>query len=890
MNFAALDAENTLFITASRRQSRFIREQYAEQQLATNKDVWPSLKVMPWQAFINYCWELALESGVELPARLGAEQSKYLWQQMVSDSEATETLLNTKQTQHLSYDAWRICQQWQIDNLSVMPGDQDQEIFADWLQQFQKRLKNSQWIEPHQQANELIAKVSCFIEQLPSKIITYGFEQPTPQQLRLLEQLAEHKTLEQWSLKPNDKVLVQLYSLAEPVDELLAAVRWAKKRLNQDPEQSIAIVVPDLEQKRGYIERLIYREFYAQNLEQGKDVAQPLHDFTIDEPLTSQPLVSVVMDWLTLFHGSLSKTQLQHLLLSPYLYPDQDLHWKASAFELIIRKATKQYYTLDELLKLSRYHQTELPWLKVIEEQRATPLQSKQFKDHIKLVIDVLAKLHWTGYHSLSSREFQVQKTFIDAIKSTESLQKVLSKNMAFASSIKLLKEQIEQQNFHQQQPKAPLQIMGMLEAIGVTHDAVWLVGATDQVLPRKATPNPFLSKTLHQQYRLPGSSHSREVDYAKSLLKSLLANPQLVISYAQYDGEQEQMMSPLLSLLLPQYTFEKLSLDSELPAGFKALDTSDSIEYYTDDLGLAVESHFAVKGGTGLLRMQAASPFDAYLRYRLDLQPFEQDGLGVSFMERGNLFHKVMQIIWQRLNSQQNLLQLSSEEQKGLVSKTVNFVLSEVARHLPLLQNDAFYSIEKSRLEALVSESLELDKTREPFTVVGTEVPRKIELSGLTFSIIIDRIDELEDGRHLIIDYKTGQPTLISLLKDPIAEPQLLLYAISEDELQQNVVGVVFMQAHLKACKYIGVTDESDILKGVKALSDIAYNPYANRFDEAIKQWKAMLESIAQDFKQGNAELTEYSGNFTEHLAVSRWAERHLELKDSILGGANND
>ncbi|GAA4350066.1 PD-(D/E)XK nuclease family protein [Kangiella taiwanensis] len=892
MDFSGFDPENSLIITASRRQSRFIRERYAAYQFASGYEVWPSIKVMPWSAFVDYCWGLALDAGATLPTRLGSEQCQYLWQRLVSSSEAVESLLNTKQTQHLSFDAWRICQQWQIRELEVMPGDQDQEIFADWLKQFKHQLDDSGWIDSHQQANVLLDHVTLFALELPQNMLTYGFEQPTPQQQSLLSKLGESKSLTEWSLMAKAEVEVKLYSLAEPEDELLAAVRWAKDKLQKDEHLNLAIVVPDLEQKRGVIERIIYREFYAKNLSEGDEVTHPLHDFSIDEALLKQPQVAVVMDYFTFYHRSITKSQLQHLLLSPYLYHEQQQHWSATKFELLIRKSTKQYYSQEDLLKLTRFHQVDLPWLKTMElSQKETP-QSTDLKEHIKFVLESLATLHWTGYHSLSSREYQVQQTFIEAIKSTEKLQKVLAKSMTFGTAVQLLKEQLELQNFHQQQPKAPLQVMGLLEAIGVTHDAVWLVGATDQALPQKATPNPFLSKTLHQKHELPGSSHKRELEYAGSLLRSLLANPELVISYAEYDGEQEQMISPLLQHLLPEHHVERLYLEATLPWGFEDKPNSQSLEYFTDHQGLPLESHYAVKGGTGLLRMQAASPFDAYLRYRLNIEPFEVDGVGVSFMDRGNLFHQVMQLIWERLKSQSALLELSPADQSELVDSTTQFVLSEAARKIYLLQNASFFTIEKARLEALVTESLELDKKRTPFKVVATETSRQVELAGLTFSIIIDRIDELEDGSKLIIDYKTGQPTLVSLFRDPVAEPQLLLYAISERQLnheagEHEVAGIVFMQAHLKECKYIGITNESDVLEGVKALKDIKNNPYADSFNEAINEWKVMLEVIAEDFKKGNAELTEYSGNFAEHLAVSRWSQRELDLE--ALVNSNN-
>lgn len=891
MDFNVVDAEQSLVITASRRQARFIREQYATQQLSQGHDVWPSLKVMPWSAFLNYCWGLAQDASISLPVRLSSSQSQYLWKRMVTASDVVKPLLNAKQTEQLSFDAWRLCQQWQVELLDVMPGDQDQEAFQEWYSAFEQQLDSNGWIDMQQQGNYLATIITSIQQQLPATIITYGFQQPTPQQTALLQLLAQEKQVINWSFsRERTKNNVQLYSAPTPNHELLAAVRWARDMLLEQPHKKIAIVVPDLEQKRAYIERLIYREFYARNLVSGKEIAQPLHDFSIDESLLKQPLIALVMDWVALTYKRVTKAQLQHLLLAPYLYQEQELHWQSTQFELRIRKSTKAYYSVDDIVKLSRHHKVQLPWLDVLQGHNKELQTNADYKSQIKALLSLLSELHWTGYHSLSSREYQVQQTFIEAIKASQSIQKVATEALAFSRAMSLLKEQLEQQSFHQQQPKAPLQIMGMLEAIGITFEAVWLVGATDQVLPQKASPNPFLSKILQRKYDLPGSSHSREVEYAQSLIHSLLANQELNISYAEFEGEQEQMMSPLLKQMLPEIPPLKLSLDSELPAMLEHWPRKECLEYFDDHYGEALEEHFPVKGGTGLLRMQAASPFDAYLRYRLELQAFEEDDLGVSFMDRGNLFHKAMQLIWSRLETQKALLELSDEGLMDLVNKTTQFVLEEASRHIYLLQNSAFFAIEVQRLQALILESLELDKSREPFAVIGTEVPREIELSGLKFSIVIDRIDQLSDGRLLIIDYKTGQPVLSSLFRDPIAEPQLLLYAISESSHQHNVAGVMFMQAHLKTCKYIGITEEANMLEGVIALRDYKNNPYPDEFSEAIQTWKQMLEQIAEDFKQGKAELTEYSGDFVDYHSVSRWSQRDVDLKSAVQTGGEYD
>ena len=884
MDFAAIDAENTIIISASRRQARFLREQYAQYQIEQGHEVWQSLKAMPWSAFVNYCWELAQDAQAKLPVRLSQHQSQYLWQEMVAKSDVTQSLLNSKQTQKLSQDAWRLCQQWQIKKLDYLPGDQDQAAFERWYQEYQQLLTEKGWVDSSQQPNVLLGLLETFVSQLPATIITYGFQQPTPQQQALINALQQHKTLKKWALSaPKSQTQLTLYSLPSPEQELLAAVRWAKDKLIDNSEQSIAIVVPELDQWRRYIERLIQREFYASDLVSGKESTEALHDFSIDEPLLQQPIVAIAMDWLALTVNRVTKQQLQHLLLSPYLYQEKQQHWHATELELVIRQSTKAFYTLQDILKLSRRYQVKLPWVELAERQHLEASEKGDLKHHISVLLNRLAELHWTGYHSLSSREYQVQQTLIEAIKSAQVLQKVLPQALGYKQAVGLIKQYLEQQSFHQQTPKAPLQIMGVLEAIGLNFDAVWMVGATDQVLPQKAVPNPFLSKTLHVEYQLPGSSHTREVEYAQSLLDSLLSNQDLTISYAEYDGEQQQMMSPLLQPLRQQSPLQKLELATQLPEMLQHWQRGQNLEYFEDNQGSPIVDEYDIRGGTGLLRMQAASPFDAYLKYRLQLEPFEVDGLGISFLDRGNLFHKAMQIIWDKLKDQQSLLVLSEDEQKKLINKTLDLVLSEVARKVYLLNNDAFLEIEKKRLEVLIHESLALDKEREPFSVIGTEQHRKLELAGLNFSLVIDRIDQLEDGRLLIIDYKTGQPRLASLFNDPIAEPQLLMYAISEQSEESPVAGILFMQAHLKASKYIGITEEPDTLAGVKALKDIKHNPYAEKFEQAIEQWRAMLEQLALDFKQGKANLTEYSGDYVDYLSVNRWAERDRDIETLI-------
>jgi len=47
------------------------------------------------------------------------------------------------------------------------------------------------------------------------------------------------------------------------------------------------------------------------------------------------------------------------------------------------------------------------------------------------------------------------------------------------------------------------------------------------------------------------------------------------------------------------------------------------------------------------------------------------------------------------------------------------------------------------------------LERSRDPFTVVKWKRRRTIEIAGLHLEIRADRIDEIDAGRQVILDYK---------------------------------------------------------------------------------------------------------------------------------------
>jgi hypothetical protein len=66
--------------------------------------------------------------------------------------------------------------------------------------------------------------------------------------------------------------------------------------------------------------------------------------------------------------------------------------------------------------------------------------------------------------------------------------------------------------------------------------------------------------------------------------------------------------------------------------------------------------------------------------------------------------------------------------------------------------------ALEAQRLAELLAAWLELEAARPPFRVLAREERHRLDIEGLPVSVVVDRVDQLGDGRLAIIDYKSGR------------------------------------------------------------------------------------------------------------------------------------
>ena len=248
------------------------------------------------------------------------------------------------------------------------------------------------------------------------------------------------------------------------------------------------------------------------------------------------------------------------------------------------------------------------------------------------------------------------------------------------------------------------------------------------------------------------------------------------------------------------------------------------------------------VSGGTALLANQAKCPFKAFAEHRLKAKPLQMTADGLDHKEKGQLIHKVMELLWTNLTSQERLLHCTESELDQLIEQTINTALVPVKQSHPDSFPNLIQEVEYIRLKRLVQASLEWEKTRPSFVITAIEQTYSVNLAGLDFRVRVDRLDQVANQKW-VIDYKSTLPTSKPWNEERPKEPQLLLYALLDEEIN------TLLLLQLKTGKIIcsGFSEEKQGIHGITSLKK------EETWAECRKNWKEQLNLLAEEFQNGH-------------------------------------
>lgn len=837
-------------LTPNHRLARRIRLAWGHLQ---PQSAWRTPRVMSLEHWWQHCYRQRCLAGDELPGLLSPEQEQSLWLQCVGDSEQL-ALLRPSVAAQLAADAYRNLTLWNVDCRSAAMAQQfrfgeDSAVFLDWAEQFERRV------------TELgLATLASLVPTIapacaePTIWLAEFDELPPLYQLALEKQAGQ---LVQYSAGQQE-ARCTLQACPSHRDELEAAANWVFKQHQEDPTRRLGILMPQLQQERAEIERILVRQF---NSDPRRPDSLPVN-FSAGVPLTDCGPVEAALALLALPARDHSLAELGAILHSRYRRLDQ-LEAEQLAWSRLIDDAREPVPSsaLRSALGWAREksgaaNDTGKGLLDVLLEDSAERQLRTSLPAHDwpRRFAGLLEQFGWPGVGPLDSLEFQQVEHFQSVLAGLSRLTPV-SPRLDYRAALAALERLSGSAVFQAQTPDAPIQVLGTLEAAGLQFDAVWICNMSAADWPTAARPNPFVPVQLQRSTRMPHADAQRELDYADGLLRHLCRSTRvLVASYTSVDEDVGVAPSPLVA------HFEALP---ERPVHhwpqYWPVEQESSLEHLPVRQAPPVSPDEAdsLRGGSAILANQAQCPFRAFARHRLGAHPLPEPQVALGPADKGAILHDALYQLWGALGDLRSLLAMDAPARRLLCERSAESAIESFRQGRGRRQNPGLLRLEQARLGALLLDWLDVESGREEFEVIAREESHLVQFGELTVKLRVDRIDKLANGRQLLIDYKTGDAKTRQWLGQRPEDPQLPLYTrlLPADDIE----GVSFAVLRHSATEYRGLARSeqgggiSDDIVGATSSSDAEKADW----DALQKHWSQALGALAQEFLHGVAAVS---------------------------------
>ncbi len=833
-----------LLLTANRRLSSYLKKKYDTSQADKGYLVWQSLQVMPLSSWIEQTWK---ELGKESTLILNDFQELLIWEEIISREEKW---MNLTATSRLTKDSWKLLQDWMltIDDLKEST-TLEVQTFSKWCKQFKIKCQELNVISRSNLAGCLLTILSNSTTNpvLPSRFFFLGFDDLTPCIKALKYALSQYCQIELLTVDSKIKPSVIRYGFHDQDQELREMVRWSYQRLLENKEALIGCVVPNLASVRNKLIGFYEEIFIAQSLH--KEFKDYPFNVSAANSLNHYPIIQVALSILALNYNELEFDEFSRLLRSPFIAGAESEINTRMMLDVRLRSFREPKILVRQILTKTYFSSTcSLLWLH-LKNFFADAIEVDEFKtleEWAMFFSHQLSLIGWPGERSLNSTEFQLVERFKKILNEFVTCN-LCQEQFSFSKAYGLLKKLVSRTLFQPQSDDLPIQILGILETTGIEFDHLWVAGLNDEIWPAPATPNPFIPIHLQRKYNMPHATSDRELNYSIGVTKRFIASAkEIIFSYSKFEGDRQ--LAP--SYLITPYPESNLSLSNYDPIENQLYKTKN-LEYFIDDDGPPILNE-EVSGGSWILKSQATCPFQAFAKFRLHARPLEESQIGLAPHERGSLVHEVLAFFWKEIKTQSQLCALNNIELEMSIENAIDEALRKIKLKKPITLQSRLILLEKHRLKDLIKQWLTLEKLRQPFNIVSCEQKESLKVGKLELNIQIDRIDELEDGSCLIIDYKTGNAAIKSWFSDRPNEPQLPLYSIL---YKQNIGGILFAQIRADEIGFKGLTSLSKTVPGAITIAALKM-PEFDDWPELIAYWENIIQKLAADFYDGIAKV----------------------------------
>lgn len=856
-------ASGAVLLTVNRRLARYRASEYQQWQQALSKSWWETPAILPARSWLLGLHAQLLASGDSTRTLLPELLQQRLWQSCIESDDST-LLLDPEAASRGAMRAWEVACAWRCHSPEDDYLPLDQFVWLRWQKRYQAMLDARASIDHAALADHIldILESGRGLEHLPEKLLLDGFLQ-LPPQLEAVVATLKNCGVEVQLLRPVSDALVHMVDYADDAQEMLGIALHMRAELERDVNQSLGLVVPDLQSRRADVLRAFDQVFYPRlSPVQIRAKGRP-YDLSIGQPLADTALVQAALSIVRLCVSELRGSEISALLLSPYLSAgSQDSYHREqldkSLRDLRVRKL--------DLAQLNEFLQGRgLLGKKLNSLMQKRQLGRATLSTWANRISQWLVELGWPG-SGMDTEEYQAVSAWMECLDDLQLLDD--NEGVSASDAMSLLNRLARDRVFQVETQTTPINIMGRLESHGIAFDCLWVAGLDSEQWPAVGSPTPFLSIERQKMAGVPdASATARLLLSEREFLQWGSQAPLLVASRAtSRDGKELDAASvpPITAsernreLADTRLAFLRKIQPLENPA--QQLRQALSVQHIQDSHGPSLPSGSEVKGGARLFENQALCPFKSFAMHRLSVRPLEEAGLGLDPRQHGTLLHQAMENFWQEVQTQDRLLAFSDEKFSDVLMHAIDTAIDVCEVPASLID------LERIRLSQLLEEWFKTQEVmRTSFQVVSLEQELSIEHGGIIVSVMLDRIDDVE-GNLVVIDYKTGVSNSVNSWADNrISNPQLPLYVLSNEKIR----GASFAQVARNQCKFKGVTSEMDILPKVKTTVTKSRNGQATErelvsWHDWRLHWKEALDTVAFEVRQGLATVSPMSGACT--------------------------
>ncbi len=850
-----------LILTANQRQGRFLRQKCSLNTVASN-----NTELFTFFSWIKNCYLDCQDHAVPGFERrlISPFEEQALWRQVAEEITSNKPLVNTEQLQKMLKQTADNVLLFQVP-LAQLEQSRSEEaaLFIQCYKQFVAKLDEHELEAPLPSMSRLIQHFEKFPPNI-NAIYLYGFAEVPPLFNRLCGQATNALALVRGD-EPAEKLnCIQFNSIDEEIE---SAAHWVKQTLTQDPNQQIAVVVPQLTQLRSIIERQFLKVLEPKRyLNASSCVIPSLFDISAGQSLSATACIRCAIDLLIIGQRHTDRDRMLSIT--------QSIYWGAAYNPA--RQSLAEWLACRSEKKISST--TFLSWLKHFEgetkkkdlaeafvydssriislqQQRAWSKKNQTISAWIDWYIDILETLGWPGPQTLSSYDYQCVQVFMEALNTlrcTEPSLVQLNKPSDFHA---FLHSWCNSQVFHPEIKIPKVRILGLMEASGLKFDQCRIIGLTEAELPSAPSPDPLLPIALQQKYNTPKSSVEREYHYSKALLNDVVGCARHVtFSYASGGGENEQQnLSPLVEHYLgpadkivqqsPDKNDELLRVNlAEKPYSLTKVDTGTAP---------TIPKGSNIRGGAYHLDLYHLNPLYAFFKYRLlvdnrDIPPIA----GLDARLRGNLLHDCLALLYKKYDTQTKIKTLTDAsdieaELAPLVNRSMQALLEQITS-MPI----EIEEYEKNRLIRSLLSVIKTDAARNPpWKILELEAKKNLVFKDRTLRFRIDRVDTAKG--LVIVDYKTGASSINPLLKKELAAYQLPLYTTVY--AREDIAAVCYLQVEEKDVAYNGIGTENTF-RGIMSPDKVRGSEISESFHDLIIHWRSSIESTIANIIEGKA------------------------------------